>query len=127
MVTIDNISIAGKDPPMKQTFELILKRYSESLYFRALRFSHRGTHVIYRYPFEYDENEYFLQKLSLFIANDLERNDYINLNSNSNSYHVDFVNDKVEFIDKSSFNEREREYKKQYISKLEMEESEQFQ
>jgi len=69
---------------------------------------------MYRYPFGYDNDE-FIQKLSVFIADDLENNEYLNLNKNCNSYHVDLVNDSIQFVDRPVFYETEKEQKRKYV------------
>jgi len=89
----------------------MLKDYRESFYFRGLCFSHKGTRVIYRYPLQYDNDE-FLQKLFRFIVNDLKNGDYLNIKSNCNTYHVSLIDGQIQFVDKNSFNENERKYKK---------------
>jgi len=53
-----------------------------------------------------------MQKLYKFIVNDLATGNYTNLNSKCNTYHVSLIDGEIQFVDKNSFNENERRYKK---------------
>ena len=70
--------------------------------------------MVYRFPYRYD-SELFVQKLAMFIEQDLKTNTYKDLNEQSNMFYVDVINGKIQFTDKINFDKKEREYLKNIV------------
>ena len=67
--------------------------------------------MTYRYPYRFD-NDIFVKQLAKFIENDLiiNKDRYQNLKENDNTYYVDIVDGRLDFVERNEFEEREKEY-----------------
>jgi len=82
----------------------IKKGFGASKEYRCLKIHINHSQLIYRYSIRND-NDYFIQRLSKFIENDLINN-CRELNENINMFYVDIENDEIIFIDRETFNNR---------------------
>ena len=66
----------------------------------------------FRYPIRYEHDPEFIQRLCKYIANDLSdplNTTYEEIKETTNSYYIDLIDNKLNFVDKAEFHEREKE------------------
>ena len=100
----------------KPFIKLIVKKYciKHVKFFRSLKICYNYSRLVYRYPYRFD-NDGFIQKLCLFIENDLITNNYHELNAHYNVFYVDVIDGNIKFVNKLDFEKKENTFRSSYI------------
>ena len=65
-------------------------------------FQYKTTRLIFKHPIQY-ENDEFIQRLCKFLLKDLSMTPYLNLKNSSNTFYLDIIKDKLEFVSPNHF------------------------
>ena len=90
-------------------------------YYRSLRLYIKDSRISYRYPYQFDSDE-FIQNLARFIEKDINENEYKNLNR-VHHFYIGVNDGVIKLIEKEEFDEKEKNFLKSITKEFESKES----
>ena len=66
--------------------------------------------VVYRYPIQHENNEYFINLLIKFIENDILSKKCYEIQKTSTTFYTEYVDGEINFIDDINFKDNESKY-----------------